>query len=59
MANQYAGSRTITYNSSQHVTYMATPSTCVNDPVTRYVLFRKLPANNIFCGFVPTPQPEE
>ena len=54
MANQYAGSRTITYNSTQHVTYLQTPSTCVNDPVTRYVLFRKLPANNIFCGYVPS-----
>ena len=58
MANQYAGSRTITYNSSQHVTYMQTPSTCVNDQVTRYVLFRKLPVNNTFCGYVPSPQPE-
>jgi pimeloyl-ACP methyl ester carboxylesterase len=54
MANQYARSRTITYNSSQHVTYLSTPSTCVNDPVTRYVLFRKLPQNNIFCPFVPS-----
>ena len=59
MANQYAGSRTITYNSSQHVTYLETPSTCVNDPVTRYVLFRELPRNNIFCGYVPSPQPED
>ncbi len=58
MANQYAGSRTITYNSSQHVTYLDTPSTCVNDPVTRYVLFRKLPTNNIFCGYVPSAPPE-
>jgi pimeloyl-ACP methyl ester carboxylesterase len=56
MANQYARSRTITYNSTQHVTYLQTPSTCVNNPVTRYVLSRKLPQNNIFCGFVPTPQ---
>jgi pimeloyl-ACP methyl ester carboxylesterase len=54
MANQYAGSRTITYNSSQHVTYMQTPSTCVNDPVTRYVLRRQLPTNNTFCGYVPS-----
>lgn len=59
MANQYAGSRTITYNSSQHVTYLQTPSTCVNDPVTRYVLRRELPQNNIFCSYVPSPLPEE
>ena len=55
MANQYAGSRIINYNSSQHVTYMSTPSRCVNDPVTRYLLRRQLPANNTFCSFVPSP----
>ena len=55
MANQYAGSRIINYNSSQHVTYMSTPSRCVNDPVTRYVLRRQLPPNNVFCSFVESP----
>jgi pimeloyl-ACP methyl ester carboxylesterase len=54
MANQYAGSRLINYNSSQHVTYLFTPSTCVNDPVTRYILRRQLPLNNVFCSFVPS-----
>lgn len=56
MANQFAGSRTITYNSSQHVTYMQTPSTCVNTPVTRYVLRRTLPSHDITCGFVASSQ---
>jgi hypothetical protein len=55
MANQYAGSRLINYNSSQHVTYLFAPSTCVNDPVTRYILRRQLPPNNVFCAFVPSP----
>ena len=55
MANQYRGSRTITYNSSQHVTYLFTPSPCVNNAVTAYVLRRALPAGNVFCSFVPTP----
>ena len=59
MANQYAGSRIINYNSSQHVTYMSTPSTCVNNPVTRYLLRRQLPPNNVFCPFVPSPPLEE
>jgi len=40
------------------VTYLETPSRCVNDPVTRYVLFRELPRNNTFCGYAPSPQPE-
>jgi pimeloyl-ACP methyl ester carboxylesterase len=59
MANQYAGSRIINYNSSQHVTYMSTPSTCVNDPVTRYLLRRQLPPNNVFCSFVPSLPPPQ
>ena len=54
MANQYAGSRTINYNGSQHVTYLSTPSTCVNDPVTAYLLTKKLPAENVFCSFAPS-----
>jgi hypothetical protein len=59
MANQYAGSRLINYNISQHVTCMSTPSTCVNDPVTRYLLCRQLPPSNVFCPFVPSPPPPE
>ena len=59
MANQYAGSRIINYNSSQHVTYMLTPSTCVNSPVTRYLLRRQLPPSNVFCSFVPSPLPQQ
>jgi hypothetical protein len=39
---------------------MSTPSTCVNDPVTRYLLRRQLPPNNVFCSFVPSlPPPQE
>lgn len=57
MANQYAGSRTITYNSSQHVTYLFTPSPCVNSAVTAYLLRRTLPRVNVFCPFTPSPAP--
>lgn len=57
MANQYARSRIINYNSSQHVTYLFAPSTCVNDAVTRYLLRRELPARNVFCSFTPSPPP--
>ena len=56
MANQYARSRTINYNSSQHVTYLSTPSTCVNSPVTAYLLRRTLPPANVLCSYVPSPQ---
>jgi pimeloyl-ACP methyl ester carboxylesterase len=54
MANQYAGSRTITYESSQHVTYLQTSSMCVNQPVTRYLITRQMPRTDIFCAYVPS-----
>jgi pimeloyl-ACP methyl ester carboxylesterase len=58
MANQYAGSVMITYNSSQHVSYLQTPSQCVNAPVTQYLLNRTLPRNNTFCAYAATPVPQ-
>ena len=54
MANSFARSRTISYASTQHVTYLQTPSTCVNDPVTRYLLTLKPPRGDISCPFVPS-----
>jgi pimeloyl-ACP methyl ester carboxylesterase len=52
MANFLAGSSLITYNSTQHVTYLQTPSTCVNRSVTRYLLERKQPGQ-ILCPYAP------
>lgn len=52
MANQYARSRTISYESSQHVTYLRTPSACVNGPVTEYLLTKRLPPVRTFCPYV-------
>ncbi len=57
MANTFARSRTISYASTQHVTYLQTPSTCVNDPVTRYLLTLQLPRADISCAFTPSPPP--
>jgi len=57
MANIFARSRTISYASTQHVTYMQTPSTCVNDPVTQYLLTLQLPRADISCAFTPSPPP--
>ena len=54
MANSFARSRTISYASTQHVTYLQTPSTCVNDPVTRYLLTLKPPRGDISCPFTPS-----
>ena len=53
MANSFTGSRTISYTSTQHVTYLFTPSTCVNDTVTRYLLTLKPPRGDISCPFAP------
>lgn len=61
MANQYTRSRTISYESTQHVTYLRTPSACVNNPVTDYVLTKRLPPTRTSCPFVASstagPQP--
>jgi pimeloyl-ACP methyl ester carboxylesterase len=53
LANTFAGSSTITYNSTQHVMYMITPSTCVNAPVTEYLLTLKPPPRNRLCAYAP------
>ena len=57
MANTFARSRTISYASTQHVTYLQTPSTCVNDPVTQYLLTLQLPRTDLSCAFTPSPPP--
>ena len=57
MANTFARSRTISYASTQHVTYLQTPSTCVNDPVTRYLLTLQAPRADISCAFTPSQPP--
>jgi len=55
MANQYARSRTISYESTQHVTYLKTPSECVNKPVTEYLLTKRLPPARTWCPFTASP----
>ncbi len=53
LANTFVGSRTITYDGTQHVAYLFVPSTCVNEPVTRYLLTRKLPEGDLVCNYSP------
>jgi hypothetical protein len=52
MANFMAGSSLITYDGTQHVTYLQTPSRCVNDAVTRYLLQRTQPGP-LLCHYAP------
>ena len=54
MATFLAGSSLITYDGTQHVTYLQTPSTCVNNAVTRYLLQRVQPGP-LLCPYAPLP----
>jgi hypothetical protein len=56
MATFMAGSSLITYDGTQHVTYLQTPSRCVNDAVTRYLIHRKQPGP-VLCPYAPLPPP--
>lgn len=53
MANAFVGSRLITYDSTQHVTYSRTDSTCVNRAVTTYLIEQRLPARDLACPLRP------
>jgi pimeloyl-ACP methyl ester carboxylesterase len=53
LANTFAGSSTVTYESTQHAVYLFTPSTCVNAPVTEYLLKLKLPPRHLLCSYSP------
>jgi hypothetical protein len=54
MANFMAGSSLITYDGTQHVSYLQTPSTCINAAVTRYLLQRIQPGP-LLCPYAPSP----
>ncbi len=54
-ANVFDGAVMVTYDSAQHVTWMATQSRCVNEPVTDYVLTRRLPKRDSACPFARVP----
>ena len=53
LANVYAGSKTITYEGTQHVAYLFVPSACLNDQVTRYLLTLERPVRNNSCAYTP------
>jgi hypothetical protein len=53
LANTFVGSRTITYNSTQHVAYLFTWSDCVDATVTEYLLTLTLVPRNIECAYFP------
>ena len=51
MANTFAGSRVISYASTQHVSYLLAPSACVNNTVTQYLLTLQRPSGDVSCRF--------
>lgn len=53
MANAFIGSRLITYDSTQHVTYSRTDSSCVNTAVTAYLVDQELPRRDLACPLRP------
>ncbi len=57
LANTYTNSRTVTLNSTIHVSLFFTPSTCVNDAGERYLLTLQLPRTDLYCPFVKSPAP--
>ena len=53
MSEFFVGGSFISYTGTQHVTYMRTPSECINDPVTRYLLTLEVPSSRT-CDYVPS-----
>lgn len=52
MATAFRGSSLITYAGTAHVLYGGTPSACVNDPVTTYLMTLRRPGD-LTCPFTP------
>jgi hypothetical protein len=53
LANTFAKSRTVTYNSTTHG-MIAAPSLCVFGAAEQYLLDLELPRTDVFCPYVPT-----
>ena len=52
MANAFRSSVVVSYVGNQHVTYSTTPSRCVNNAASNYLLRLALPALDIACDHV-------
>jgi len=52
MATFMAGSSMITYDGTQHVSYLQTPSRCINSAVSSYLLMRTQPGQ-LLCPYAP------
>ncbi len=52
MKASFASSTLVSYVGAQHVIWMLTPSTCVNDQITNYVVSLTRPPGGV-CAFAP------
>ncbi|MFZ4510769.1 MAG: alpha/beta fold hydrolase [Candidatus Nanopelagicales bacterium] len=50
-ASLVQGARLISYTGTQHGVYRRVGSTCVDDPITRYLMTLRLPAGDLACPF--------
>jgi pimeloyl-ACP methyl ester carboxylesterase len=53
LANTYAGSRVVTWNSTWHAPFFWTPSSCVKDAAEKYLLTLALPKADKYCPYAP------
>jgi pimeloyl-ACP methyl ester carboxylesterase len=57
MSEYFTGAAFLSYTGTAHVSYMRTPSACINDRATRYLLTQSVP-RSATCAYEPTPPPE-
>lgn len=57
MSEFFAGAAFLSYTGTQHVSYLRTPSACINDPVTTYLLTLEVP-KSATCPYVASPPPQ-
>lgn len=55
MADYFTGASFVSYTGTAHVAYLRTPSTCINNATTRYLLTLRVPPSRT-CAYVPTPE---
>lgn len=57
MSQYFSRAAFLSYTGTQHVAYMRTPSACINDVATRYLLTLRVPRSTT-CAYEPTPPPD-
>ncbi len=56
MSEYFTGASFLSYTGTSHVSYLRTPSTCMNAATTRYLLTLRVPPSRT-CAYVPSPPP--